>query len=115
MNRLFIELYLDEDVNVLVADLIRARGFSITTVRDEEMLQKTDPEQLSYCVNQKKTLVTHNRADFEKLVQEYFKLNQTHYGVIIAVRHPPQEIARRLLKIVNHLTADEMRNQVRYI
>ncbi|NCO74557.1 MAG: hypothetical protein GW795_06520 [Cyanobacteria bacterium] len=115
MNRLFIELYLDEDVNVLVADLIRARGFSVTTVRDEEMLQKTDPEQLSYCVKQKKTLVTHNRADFEKLVQEYFNLNQTHYGVIIAVRHPPQEIARRLLKIVNHLTADEMRNQVRYM
>jgi hypothetical protein len=38
MNRLFIEVYLDEDVNVLVADLIRARGFSLTTVRDEGML-----------------------------------------------------------------------------
>ena len=62
-----------------------------------------------------KTLVTHNRADFEKLVQEYFNLNQTHYGVIIAVRRPPQKIARRLLKIVNHVTAEEMRNQVRYI
>ena len=27
MSRLFIELYLDEDVDVLVAGLIRARGF----------------------------------------------------------------------------------------
>ncbi len=77
MNRLFIELYLDEDVNVLVADLIRARGFSVTTVRDEGMLQKTDHEQLSYCVKHKKTLVTHhNRADFEKLAQQYYNLTK---------------------------------------
>jgi hypothetical protein len=27
VNKLFIELYLDEDVSVLVADLLRARGF----------------------------------------------------------------------------------------
>lgn len=62
-----------------------------------------------------KTFVTHNRADFERLIQEYFNLGKIHYGVIIAVRHPPQEIARRLVKILNHVTADEMVNQVRYI
>ena len=28
MSRLFIELFLDEDVDVLVADLVRARGFN---------------------------------------------------------------------------------------
>ena len=27
MSRLFIELYLDEDVDVVVGDLLRARGF----------------------------------------------------------------------------------------
>ncbi|MEQ8969892.1 MAG: hypothetical protein RIE73_05795 [Coleofasciculus sp. C1-SOL-03] len=27
MNRLFIHLYLDEDVNVLIADFVRAKGF----------------------------------------------------------------------------------------
>ena len=29
MSRLFISLYLDEDVNVLVADLLRAKGKEI--------------------------------------------------------------------------------------
>jgi hypothetical protein len=37
---LFIELYLDEDVDVLVADLIRARGFTIVTTRDAGNLHK---------------------------------------------------------------------------
>ena len=32
--RLFIEVYTDEDVDVLIADLLRARGFSVLTTRD---------------------------------------------------------------------------------
>ena len=115
MSRLFIELYLDEDVHVLVADLIRARGFQAITTRDAGQLKKSDPEQLDYAVNQGKTLVTHNRVDFEKLAQEYFNQEKKHYGIIFAVRHSPQEIARRLLIILNNVTADEMENQVRYI
>jgi hypothetical protein len=31
-----------------------------------------------------------------------------HYGVIFAVRRSPQEIAQRLLVILNQVTADEM-------
>lgn len=50
MSRLFIELYLDEDVHVLVADLIRARGFQAITTRDAGQLHNTDPEQLAYAV-----------------------------------------------------------------
>jgi hypothetical protein len=34
MSRLFIELYLDEDVDVLVAGLIRARGFQTITTQE---------------------------------------------------------------------------------
>jgi hypothetical protein len=63
----------------------------------------------------KQELLTHNRTDFEELVQSYFDSRQMHYGVIFAVRRPPQEIAQRLLAILNHVTADEMQNQVRYI
>ena len=115
MSRLFIELYLDEDVHVLVADLIQARGFQAITTRDAGQLQNSDPQQLAYAVNQQKTLITHNRVDFEQLAQEYFNQDKKHYGIILAVRHSPQEIARRLLIILNNVTADEMENQVRYI
>ncbi|MCW6050324.1 DUF5615 family PIN-like protein [Microcoleus sp. A2-C5] len=115
MSNLFICLYLDEDVNVLVADLLKARGFDALTVRDAGQLQASDEEQLAYAVNQRRTLVTHNRSDFEKLIQAYFDTSRTHYGVILAFRRPPQEIAQRLLVILNQVTADEMENQVRYI
>ena len=115
MSNFFICLYLDEDVNVLVADLLRAKGFDAITARDAGQLRATDAEQLAYAVSQSRTLVTHNRTDFEDLVQAYFNSGQMHYGVIFAVRRSPQEIAQRLLAILNQVTSDEMQNQVRYI
>ena len=115
MNSLFIRLYLDEDVNVLVSDLLKARGFDALTVRDARQLQLSDNQQLEYAISQQRALVTHNRGDFEALVQNYFADNRKHYGVILAVRRPPQSIAQRLIAILNQTTADEMVNQVRYI
>jgi hypothetical protein len=115
MTRLFIDLYLDEDVSVLVADLVRARGFTALTARDAGQLHVSDADQLAYAVSQHKTLLTHNRADFEALAQTYYTTGQSHKGIIIAVRHPPYEIVRRLLLILNQVTADEMQNQLRYI
>jgi predicted nuclease of predicted toxin-antitoxin system len=115
MSSLFIRLYLDEDVNVLVADLLNARGFDALSVRDAGQLQASDAEQLVYAVNHQRALVTHNRGDFEELIQTYFDTDQKHYGVILAVRRSPQELAQRLLAILNQVTADEMESQVRYI
>ncbi|HEY0738018.1 MAG TPA: DUF5615 family PIN-like protein [Herpetosiphonaceae bacterium] len=115
MSSLFIELYLDEDVDVLVADLIRARGFSATTTVEAGQRQNDDDAQLTYAVAHNKTFMTHNRADFEDRAQRYFASGQSHPGIIIAVRRPPYDLAQRLLVILNHVTADEMRDQVRYI
>jgi predicted nuclease of predicted toxin-antitoxin system len=67
MTPLFIELYLDEDVAVLVADLVRARGYSALTTREARQLQQSDPDQLNFAVKNQKAFLTHNRADFENL------------------------------------------------
>ncbi len=75
-HRLFIELYLDEDVDILVADLIRSYGFVAETTRDAEKLQSTDAEQLSYAASQQKILLTHNRVHFEALATEVFVVEQ---------------------------------------
>ncbi len=115
MSKLFIELYLDEDVSVLVAELLRARGFEAMTTREAGQLQNSDADQLAYAVSQRRTFLTHNRTHFEALAKDYLATGQTHYGIIIAVRHPPHEIVRRLLLILNHVTADEMQDQLRYI
>lgn len=115
MPRLFIELYLDEDVDVLVAELLWGRGFDVLTTRKADCLGESDEDQLALAVSHGRALVTHNRADFEELAQKYIMTEREHYGIILATRRQPYEIVRRLPKILNHLTADEMRNQLRYI
>ncbi|MEJ7616006.1 MAG: hypothetical protein WKF30_03300 [Pyrinomonadaceae bacterium] len=34
MSRPFVELYLDEDVSVLIAELLRVRGFGVQTTQE---------------------------------------------------------------------------------
>lgn len=70
----------------------------------------SDDQQLEYAIAQQRALVTHNRSDFEALIQSYFENNRKHYGVILAVRCPPQAIAQKLIAILNRTTADEMVN-----
>lgn len=115
MASLFIKLYLDEDVNVLVADLLRARGFNVVTTVEAGNLNHNDDQQLDYAVSSQMALFTHNRADFEVRALEYFAAGKTHYGIIIGTRRSPYELAQRLLRILNQTTADEMINQVQYI
>lgn len=115
MSHVFIEIYLDEDVNVLIAELLRRKGFSATTARDCEQLGKSDKEQIEFAVSQKRALVTHNRVDFERLVKEYFLKDKLHYGVIIAVRRSPKDLTQRIVEILNQINADEIQNQIRYI
>jgi hypothetical protein len=54
-------------------------------------------------------------VDFERLAAQYFTTGQTHCGIIIAVRRSPYQIVRRLMELLNHVTADEIENQLRYI
>lgn len=41
-------LYLDEEVSVVVAAILAARGFTAVTVRDRQRLGRSDSEQLAY-------------------------------------------------------------------
>ena len=115
MSRLFAELYLDEDVSALVAELLRARGFDVQTTQEAGRKGTRDEEQLAYASSLQRTLLTNNRDDFVRLAGEFFAASRRHNGIIIAVRRPPHDIARRLLIILNHTTADEMEDQVLYI
>lgn len=115
MSQLFIRLYLDEDVDVLVAHLVRSRGFEAVTTVEAGNLGHTDLQQLEFAAAGGWALVTHNRVDFEGLARQWIATGRSHAGMFICVRRAGPEIARRLLAVLNQVTADEMRDQIRYI
>jgi len=113
--KLFIELYLDEDVSVLLEKLLNARGFDAITVHNAGMLGKDDPEQLSYAVTQKRCILTHNRNHFERLHELYLETGQKHYGILIARRRNVYELMTRIAFLLDNITADEMENNLLYL
>jgi predicted nuclease of predicted toxin-antitoxin system len=115
VDSIFIQLYLDEDVSVLIAELLRIRGFDAVTARDAGQLEKSDEEQLATAINQSRVLLTHNRGDFEALALQYYEREQHHYGIIIAVQRPEHELVERLLTLLNNVASDEAHNQLIYI
>ena len=115
MSQLFATLYLDEDVDVLVATLLKSRGWDSITTRDAGMSGKTDPDQLAYAAANGLTLVTHNRDDFLKLADKYPFAGMSHAGIIIAVRRHPYELTKRLASLLDQVSAEEFVNQVFYI
>jgi uncharacterized protein with PIN domain len=115
MNQLFVSLYVDEDVHGLIARLVRARQFEVVTTQQAGMLEASDDEQLAYAASRGHALLTHNRVDFERLATAYVERGLHHAGIILAVRRPPHDVARRLLALLDTVTADELWDAVRYI
>lgn len=113
--KLFAELYLDEDVSVLVGALLKARGFDALTARDAGMLGQDDSDQLEHATSVERCIVTHNRVHFEQLHRQYVATGQEHHGIVVAARRTPQEIARRLAMLLNSFAADEFSNQLLYV
>lgn len=94
---------------------LRTRGFDVLSARDADALGKADDEQMLYAVSQQRAVVTHNRVDFEKQHVKFLENGMNHYGVIIAKRRKDMEVVNKLLLLLDAVTAEEMKNQLRYI
>jgi Domain of unknown function (DUF5615) len=81
--------YLDENVAVELALLLRQWGHSVTTTAEEHRLGAPDPHQLLHAAVRGWTFVTHNRHDFRLLHDAWhlwsseWRVAQLHGGILI--------------------------------
>jgi predicted nuclease of predicted toxin-antitoxin system len=115
-EKLFASLYFDEDVSAIVARILRNRGFDVACAHEVGMLGAKDQMQLAYAVERRRTFVTHNKKHFIQWHNRYVNLGQRHYGIIIATRRRNNyEVARRLLQLLDSVTANELEMELRYV
>ncbi|MDN5942339.1 MAG: DUF5615 family PIN-like protein [Nitrospira sp.] len=113
---IFIRLYLDEDVSVFVAQLLRPHGFEVLTTREAKNLGRSDAAQLEYAAAHQHTILTHNRRDYEQLHEAALIEQRFHSGILIANRRASDfELARRIMTVLDTFTADEIANQLLYV
>ena len=49
------------------------------------------------------------------LVSDWFYAGRQHFGLIISAQLPRGELLRRVLNLLNSVTADDMMNSVRFL
>ena len=112
----FPKLYLAEDVSVVLAKPIAARGFEVVTVQEAGRRSLSDESQLQAAVQRHAVMVTHNRLDFERLFSEWAEAQRLHYGILLVKRRRHvSDMASRLLAILNKFSADDLKNRILYV
>lgn len=108
-------VYLDEDVSVVVAAILKARGFDVLTARDAGHLGRSDFQQLAFGAEGGRVLLTHNRSDFERLHREWLEAGKPHAGIVVARRRAPGDLAARVGRLLTRLTAEDLNNRLLYV
>ena len=114
---LFISLYLDEDVYRRLPALLRAEGYDAISARElgHTGSEWDDEKQLTYATENKRAILTHNEKDFKPLAQKWEQARREHYGIIVTEQSGIGEVLRRLLALLDSVTAGEMKNTFRYL
>jgi Domain of unknown function (DUF5615) len=114
-SHLFIRLYLDEDVHKRVASALRLRHFDVISAHDLQRWGLSDEEQLTCAAAEGRALLTYNTSDFVRIHLGWLQRGQEHAGIIVSDQLAIGETIHRLLNLLNRITADELRNQLRWL
>ena len=111
-----ILLYLDEDAQrTTLVRALRARQFDVLTVNEAKLTGVSDAEQLAFAAAQMRTVLTFNRGDFINLHTQYVHQHRTHSGIIVSDQLEIGVIVRRLLRLLDSRTAEDMRNWLEFL
>ena len=94
---------------------LRLRHFDVVTAHEVRRWGLSDEEQLTYAATEGRALFTYNTPDYLRLRLDWLQRGKEHYGTIVSDQLPVGETVRRLLNLLNRVTADEMRSQVRWL
>lgn len=114
-SSLFIRLYLDEDVHKRIASALRLRSFDVISTHEAGRCGCTDEEQLTFAASERRTIFTYNTLDYLRLHIEWSNRGMRHAGIVVSDQLPIGETARRLLALLNQVTAAEMKSQIRWL
>jgi hypothetical protein len=111
-----IRLYLDEDAQrTSLVRALRARQIDLLTANEAGKIGISDAEQLAFAVSHRRTVFTFNRGDFVRLHTEYLQRGQHHWGVIVSDQLEISTVIRRLLRLLDGRTAEDMQDWLEFL
>jgi predicted nuclease of predicted toxin-antitoxin system len=110
---LLIRLYLDADVDVKLAANLRRAGYDCVSARKVGNAALDDETQIVFATNEGRVLLTHNIQDFVPIFERWWHANRNHPGIVVSQQIPLGELQRRVMRLLDTVTADEMENNLR--
>jgi predicted nuclease of predicted toxin-antitoxin system len=115
---LFVALYTDEDVTADLAPSLRLRGYKAQSTTEAGNAEMPDEAQLIYAAEQGMALLTYNARHFIALARMWSLIGREHAGLIVSEQFSQRqfgELLRRVLRLLDNLTADEIHNRVVFL
>ena len=96
---------------------LRARGIEVSTPLDEGRIGQTDAEQLEFATRMNRVFYTFNVGDFCRLHTDYVVNRKDHAGIIVVYRqrYTVGEQIRRLSRLAEEMSSEQMRNQLVFL
>jgi len=112
-ERTRIKIYADENVNIAIVEGLKRRGVEAWSAIDKGKVGLTDEEQLSYALQERATIFTHD-DDFLVMAAES---GIEHCGIIYVHQQHLSigESIRRLKAIVETNSLEEMHNHLLFL
>ena len=109
------KLHLNEHLSPRLAAQLRTYGFDVTSTLEMNMVEANDDEQLAYAASSRRAIVTFNHKDFAVRHNRYMEAGKEHWGIILSIEEAMDVMRRRLLKLLNAVSAEELKNQIRWL
>lgn len=109
------KLLLDEQIWVYLATLLREHGFDVIHVYEADLGETPDNEVLRAAVEKHRAVVTFNTRDYVPLARQYSEDGKEHYGIVVSDEIPQGELQRRVTKLLESVSAEELKNMVRFL
>jgi len=102
-------------VDADLAPQLRRQGMDALSVYDLHQQGRTDVAILEYAASQQRVLLTHDIRHFLELHQQYAAEGLTHAGILLTNERYIGRLIQRLITLAEAVTAEEMREQVKFI
>ncbi len=106
---------LDEHVWAGLTRELTERGYDVIHATDTPQAGSDDEVLLAFAAAEDRVLLTFNVRDFAPLVATWYEAGREHAGVILSAQLPPGELLRRTERLLVALSADDLRNTVRWL
>jgi len=106
------KLHLNEHLSPRLAEQLRTYGFDVTSTLELGMVEADDDEQLAYAASNQRASVTFNHKDFALRHTRYLAEGKEHWGIILSTEETIDVLRRRLLRLLNSLSVEELKNQI---